>query len=214
MTTADNGDHGGNENSSSKSKVASLIEEYDLHGLGDELVEFWTMDSDERKSLRELAIYFNKELLTKVLHQTTMETLDGEPSNYYRLLTDDSVSSGTRVQTENRLEQNGIDVDKLKADFVSRQAIHTYVSKERDAKYEKTANSDDERIENRLETIQRLKNRLVAVSNRILEELNNSNVISTGTTRVTVLIRVHCQDCEGQYPISELLTGGGCDCND
>ena len=41
------------------SKVARLIKKYDLQGLGAELEQLWTADED-RKSLRELASYFDQ----------------------------------------------------------------------------------------------------------------------------------------------------------
>lgn len=121
---------------SSNSKVGRLIRRYDLAEIGDELERRWTADAGERMSLRELADYINRTLIEQALQQNATRTIDGEAANLYRLLAGDDVSSGQRIQAENRLEQNGVDVEQLRTDFVSRQAIHTYLNKEQDATYE------------------------------------------------------------------------------
>lgn len=48
-------------------KVARVIREYDLEGLGDELEHGWTADGDNRTSLRGLATYFNERVLDAAL---------------------------------------------------------------------------------------------------------------------------------------------------
>lgn len=197
---------------SSNSKVGRLIHRYDLAEIGDELERRWTADAGDRMSLRELADYFNRTLLKQALQQNATSTIDGEAANLYRLLARDDVSSGQRIQAENRLEQNGVDVEQLRTDFVSRQAIHTYLTKERDATYDQPAVSDEERVETRIDTIGRLRNRLVTVTEQVISELTQSDQLVSGETRVTVLVQVQCATCDTQYPIRQFLTNGGCDC--
>lgn len=207
QTTGDGGSGAG-----PRGKVATLIDEYGLTGIGDKLVDAWTTDTDERKSLRELANDFNEELLAEALRNSAAQTLDGEATNFYRLLTSDDVSSGTRIEAENRLEEHGVDVSQLRDDFVSRQAVHTYLTKERDASYAATDETDEERIESRLQTVQRLKSRLVAVAEQTLSELTTAGLVSVGNPQVIVLVRVQCGDCGVQYPFSELVRTGSCQC--
>ncbi|WP_436926158.1 rod-determining factor RdfA [Halosimplex amylolyticum] len=194
------------------SKVAALIERYDLVGLGDDLESRWTADGDERMSLRELADYVNESLIAAALRASDTQPVDGVASNYYRLLTSDDVSSGTRIEAENELESRGVDVDQLESDFVSRQAIHTYLTSERDASYESPDRSDSERADDRLQTVQRLKNRLATVAERVLTELEGSGYLSVGDARVTVLVSVQCRDCGEQYAFADIIANGGCDC--
>lgn len=196
----------------SKSKVVRLIQQYDLIDIGEELEHRWTSQTGDRSSLRELADYFNETLLERALQQNTTNTLDGEAANYYRLLTEDEITSGTQIQAQNRLEQHGVDVEQLKTDFVSRQAIHTYLTKERNATYDQPDQSDEGRTEARLDTIGRLKNRLVAVAEQAISELVQSDEVESGDTSVAVLVQVQCTDCDTQYPITQFLTNGGCDC--
>lgn len=197
---------------STNSKVGRLIHRYNLTGMGEKLERRWTTDTGDRMSLRELADYFNRTLLKEALQQNATSTIDGEAANLYRLLTGDDVSSGQRIQAENRLEQNGVNVDQLRSNFVSRQSIHTYLTKERDVRYDQPEVSDEERVEMRLDTIGRLKSRLVAVTKQVVSELTESDQLVNSGTRVTVLIQVQCGACDAQYPIRQFLMNGGCDC--
>jgi hypothetical protein len=71
------------------SKVARLIAEYGLDGLGDELEARWTGDGVERTSLRDLADYFNERLLEQTLIDAGMNALESDVSTMYRNLTDE-----------------------------------------------------------------------------------------------------------------------------
>lgn len=190
-------------------KVASVLDEYDLSALGDELVAHWTAEED-RMSLRELAEYLNKQLLTSLLEERQVETLAGEVDNLYELLTDDDVTSGTRIQAENRLREYGINVEALRSDFVTRQAIHTYLTKQREAAYE-TPEAEDI-VDRRLGELQRLKSRQQAVTEQTLSTLENSDRLSLGEFQVLVSTRVQCMDCGRQFDVAELIDRGKCDC--
>ena len=98
---------------SMNSKVGRLIEKYDLTGMDDQLIDFWTSDDEDNRSLRELADYFNREILRAAMNEAGMTTLDGEIENTYRLLTAEDVSTGVRTQAETTLERNGIDIETL-----------------------------------------------------------------------------------------------------
>lgn len=195
----------------SNSKVARVIREYGLDTIGDELEDQWTRENN-RMSLRELADYFNEELLSYLLDENTTRVLDEEASYYYHILTEEEVSSGTRVEVENRLAQHDIDVEQLKDDFVSRQALHTYLTKEREASYQQQELTASERTESRIETVGRLQTRLVSVAERALSEFRQAGLLSNQDADVRVLVQVECTDCHKQYPFSEFLRDG-CDCD-
>ena len=78
-------------------KVSRLIDEYDLSGMDEQLIDSWTSDGDEHRSLRDLTVSFNRELLRTAMDDAGMTTLDGEVANTYRLLTADDVSTGVRT---------------------------------------------------------------------------------------------------------------------
>ena len=117
-----------------RSKVVRLIDEYDLQGLGADLEQQWTADED-RKSLRDLASCFNQQLLQRTLEEADVQYLDGEIENTYRLLTGDEVSSAESTRVKRRLERDGIDVGALETDFVTYQAIRSYLKNHRGAEY-------------------------------------------------------------------------------
>jgi hypothetical protein len=99
-------------------KVVRLLDEFDMEGLGADLERRWTA-SEDHWSLRELATYFNKQLLDRTLHSVNVRTLDGEVDNIYRLLTGDDVTSVDRTRIRRRLEREEVDVDQLEKNFVT-----------------------------------------------------------------------------------------------
>ncbi|WP_247730593.1 rod-determining factor RdfA [Halovivax limisalsi] len=195
------------------SKVGRLIERYDLAGLGDELVERWTAPAEERDSLRELADVFNRRLLAAALAEAEVETLEGDVENMYRLLTDD-VSSGVRTEARNRLERQGVDVEALEREFVSHQAVHTYLRTYRDAAFEPAERGPDERRDVERERISRLQSRTEAVTEDAVERLAEADALSISRPSVLVDVRVFCDDCGGDYTVDELLSRGGCLCDE
>jgi hypothetical protein len=194
-----------------QSKVARLIDEYGLgHEFGDRLEDRWTADGDRRESLRTLADRFNERLLEAAMTDAGLSTVDGEIANMYRLLTDDNVSSGNRTEARRRLEREGIDVDRLETDFVTYQAIRSYLTEYRDAEYDDEG--DRSRPERVVQTIQRLTSRVRSVAERNLAQLRGTDRLTLGEFRLFVEISVLCEDCGSQYELVELLTRGGCDC--
>jgi len=197
------------KSSAKKGKVARVLDKYDLSTLGDILVSRWTAKNN-RMSIRQLTEFFNKQLLKSRLDKKRVDMLPGEIDNMYELLTDEDVTSGTRIQAENRLSEYGIDVDELRSDFVSRQAIHTYLTKHRQKTYNRP--DADETIDKRLEDLQRLKSRERAVTKQTLSTLRKTGHITLGQFQIFSSVQVQCSDCGRQFELSTLLDRGGCDC--
>ncbi len=194
-----------------ESKVARLIEEYGLgQQFGDQLEARWTADGDERDSLRTLADRFNRRLLEAAAADAGLSTVDGESANLYRLLTDDDVSGGNRTEARRRLEQAGVDVDQLEGDFVSYQAIRSYLTEYRNAEY--TDEREQARPDRVVQTLQRLTERVRSVADRSLTQLRDTGRLTLGEFRLFVDVSVLCEDCGSQYSVVELIRRGGCDC--
>ncbi|QLG60335.1 rod-determining factor RdfA [Halorarum salinum] len=205
-------DDDGASNETSITKVGRLLSEYGLgNEYGAQLEAAWTTEGEKRKSLRDLAEEFNRQLVTVAMRDAGISTLDGEVENMFRLLTDDNVSAGTRIKVRNRLERSGVNVDKLERDFVTYQAIRSYLQNERDAKYEGV--SDEDRLERTIESIERLQTRLSSVSESNLNQLRKTDRITLNEYHLFVSVDVLCEHCNSQYTIVELLNRGGCDCN-
>ena len=190
-------------------KVGRVLTEYDLLELHEELPDRWLGESGDPTSLRDLADLVNVALVSRAMEEAGEDPLEGEADNVYRLLTDDEVSTGVRTQQRNRLERAGIDVDALEDDFVTHQAVYTYltkglgISKETDQR---------EPIEKHEERIQRLRSRTTAVVENSLSELEESGEITGGEFDAIVDIQVYCNVCHTQAPLADFLEAGGCEC--
>lgn len=193
-------------------KVGRLIDAYDLAGLGAELERRWTATGEERLSLRDLETLFNRRLLERSMREAGMASIEGEVDNLYRSLTDDGASSGVRTEARNRLERGGVDVDRLERDFVSYQAVRTYLRDERGA--DRGERTDAEQLATDRETIQRLRARTGSVVEDKLERLRQTGRIELGEFRLFTDVTVLCEECGSQYSVAELLDRGGCECTE
>lgn len=191
-----------------QSKVARLIEQYDLGTIGEEMARRWTAE-DERSSLRELADYFNRAVLRAALEQEGARLLDGEVENTYRLLTADDIGRAERMRIRRRLEREGVDVDALLDQFVTYQTIRTYLKKYQDAEY---SPAETDPLEREIENVQRLRGRVDTVTSGKLEQLSDSGELRLGDFQTLIDVRVVCNDCNTQYDVVDLLRAGGCDC--
>jgi hypothetical protein len=201
----------GAENGGSRgrpSKVARIIEAYDLDGLGAELEAAWTAPEPERRSLRELAREVNRRIVTSVLAEDGEHPLPGEVETIANAVSGSEDGATTR-DVATRLEAQGHSMEDLAADFVSYQAVRTYLISERNVEYE-ASRSDP--IESARDRIQGLRGRLRAVTEGQLESLAGRGDIDLGDARVIATVTVYCEDCGRQFDLEELLDRGGCDC--
>jgi len=198
-------------NTGYRSKVNRLISEYELRGLGDELEHRWTRE-ENRDSLRALGDYFNKRLLAAAIEGSELGPLYSDIDNIYRILTDDAVSSGIRQETRSRLKHDGVDVDGLEEDFVTYQAIRTYLENYRGVKAPNGSTDTSSRLYTKRNTIQKLVSRLNTVTSEAIAELDTAGPLSIGDFEVIVNVDVHCEDCQSRLSVSELLREGGCHC--
>jgi len=189
-------------------KIPRVAAKRELTDVCEELAASWT--ANDSASLRSLATRFNRQVLRSAMEAAGMDILDGEVENTYRLLTEDSVGSGVRTEVRRKLEARGIDIAELESDFVSYQAVRSYLRDHPDVAYER----EDER--NRVETVDenvsRLRSRTVAVIEEKLSQLERTDRIDVGDFQVLLDIRIFCEDCGTQFSVDELLAREGCDC--
>lgn len=190
------------------SKVARVIEEYDLDGLGAELESAWTAPDGERQSLRDLAELVNRRIVRSVLERASDRPLPGEITTVVDALAGET-DRATERDVANRLEKLDVDKGELSADMVSYQAVRTYLTSVREAEYEPASTEPTVAARDR---IQGLRGRLRAVTDGQLEDLAEGDEISLGNSRVLVQVQVYCEDCGRQFDVEELLERGGCDC--
>lgn len=191
------------------SKVGRVIAEYDLDGFGAELEARWTGERGERTSLRDLADVLNRRLLRQAMAEAGDPPLEPDVEATYQALTGDGVSRGVQTQVRRDLQRQGVDVDSLEADFVTHQAVHTYLTEYRGAEH---VTGDDDPRDSARQTIQRLRSRTLAVVENSLDRLRKAGHLATGDLEVFVNVRVTCTDCGSQYDVVTLLSDGQCDC--
>lgn len=193
-------------------KLGRVAGEYDLSRLDDDLVAYWTGDGDEQRSTRELATLVNQRVLEAALREAGVSYKEGEIENTYRLLTDDDVTSGTRVQTRNELERDGVPVEAVESDFVSHQTVYNHLTKCLEASLETP--DDEERLERGAEKLGALQNRTEAVTVDTIAQLRRNDVIDVGEFDVLVSVTVTCEECHQQFTVRELLDERACGCAD
>jgi len=172
--------------------VARLIDKYELSKVGTELEERWTATGDAHRSLRSLATYFNTQILLTALRRADIDTADRDAETILETLTEAEGAEVDRVRLRRRLERNGIDVDALESDFVTYQAIRSYLKDVRGAEYEP---SGHDRIATEREMIQKLRGRTTTVTETKLEQLRDTGELAVSEFQVLVNIRVLCDAC-------------------
>lgn len=189
-------------------KVGRVAAAYECEDVHEELAN--RRRPPESTSLRDLADFFNRRVLAGALRTAGATPLDGEADNLYRLLTDDAVSSGSRVRARKRLEEDGVDVAALEERFVSHPTVGDHLTEclgvDPSRPSESSASAPEERIF-------KLQNRTEAVVRSTLDQLGRSPDLSAGTLSVVVDVRVSCRDCGAHAPVEEFLDGGGCECD-
>jgi len=193
-------------------KIGRGLEEYGLPSLNDELARRWQGDGNERTSLRELATVYNQRILAAALDRAGASRIDGEVANFYRLLTDDDVSTGIRTQTRRQLESEGVSVETVEDQFVSHQTIHTHFTDCLDVSRDDTRAAPAERRRTDRDRIRALQHRTEVVTTDALDRLRGADALEIGEFDVLVDVSVLCADCNTQYDIGELLDEGGCSC--
>jgi hypothetical protein len=140
-----------------------------------------------------------------------LSPVDGEVANNYRVLADDAVSEGDRIQLRRRLEGAGIDVDALLDDFVTYQAIRSYLKDIRDVTYDHESATTTESVRERVD---RLVGRTESVVDGQIAQLRSNGDLPIDDFRVLVDVQVYCEGCNTQYKVATLLEDGGCDCEE
>lgn len=188
-------------------KVARCIDKYDLPEMGPTLEARWTGESGERTSLRDLAEIFNRTLVEAALRDVDTLPLSVDVGGIYEALRRGSRTE--RLRAERRLEREGVDAEALTADFVSHQAVHTYLRRNREAS---PPASTTNTVENRIQTIEKLEGRVAAVAEAAVSGVPAAEDADTPAYEVLVDVKGVCTACGETYAVRDLLTRGGCRC--
>jgi hypothetical protein len=168
-------------------------------------------EADDGPGLRRLARQFNRGVIGAALLQSGNPALEGEAELLYGLLTGDGVEEAERSRARRRLDERGIDADKLVEDFVSYRTIDRHfkncTGRERSTSPDTLAPADA------LDRINALKRRLEQVSKKSIAEVRAADGPGGESGDVDVYIRltVVCPECNEQLTAQEVLREG-CGC--
>jgi hypothetical protein len=140
-----------------------------------------------------------------------IDTIEGEASNLYRLLTDESVTAGKRVDAESRLRRNGVEADAVVGDFVSYQTVRNHLN---DCLGVETARDSTPSVADTRSTVHKLVSRVESVTLRSIERLRGHGKLSIVDPSVTVSVRVACSECNDEYTFAGLLEKSSCSCQE
>jgi len=190
-------------------KIDRVVNEYGLAGMGDELEERWLGTNEtEQSSTRELADYFNKEILRSAIRESDTFTLSGDVEEVYRALDDDESADATLVRS--RLEQSAIDVEAVTSDFISHQSVHRYLKEHREV--ERPERDPERKLADAVSVVQQLQGRTTAVTEQKIETLKNNDIVSVGEFSVLNDVQVICESCGRSHEVTSFFEQGGCGC--
>lgn len=189
-----------------KPKIERISEKYGIDDLGHELEERWLASGDDHMSLRELADYVNVKILKSTVNNEWPRPQ--EFSHIYSVLTSNDISPEKFEELRKNLTMLGIDVDDIKADFVSHQAVHSYLRNYRNVEYEREQRS----IEEDLETVHRIRSQLINITGSIIKKHRLKNDFNGDTYDINVDIQIHCKECDYSSSVEQYLENKGCEC--
>lgn len=194
----------GTEGSEPCCKVTRVAAEYHIPEINDRL----RRQRDRDESLRALATYFNKQVLSQALDSATREIV-GDADQIYAVLTSEDSNRSQQAELRSKLRQSGVDIETVESDFISHQTArnHLHDCLELDTGRQSTVDIDGGR-----KTIEWAQARSEGVIKETLERLRSAEELSGGPTEVTQSVRVGCGECGRTYPIAEFLDQRGCDC--
>lgn len=191
-------------------KIGRLVRRYGLEGFEEELERRWT-DSDDHSSLRELQRTVNRRVLRAALSDSGAPPLDGEAENYRRILTDSNVPEDRQIEACRRLENEGIDVEDVRSNFVSHQTVYNHLRSCRGIE-STDGKSNEERFSETKSRIFGLQNRTEIVTEQALSTLGSHDLLSPDEYDVVVDIQAVCESCGRSHDVALLLENGGCSC--
>lgn len=195
-------------NNAHRPKIIRIAGKYDLDQLGEKLEERWTATGDKHYSLRELADYVNTMILESAVNDSEEWPNSQDIEHMYTVLQSENISPGRAKELKRNLNRVGIDVEKVTADFVSHQAVHSYLKKHRKVNY----TPEENLLEEDLETIQRVRGRLTNITESIIDKYQAKNDLTTSDYSVFVDIQIYCEECQEKMALEDYFEEKGCDC--
>lgn len=187
-------------------KICSIINKYALEELNQQLCDRHASGD----SLRGLADFVNKRILKAAIDQADAY-LVAETDSIYKIFTDDDISSGRRTEMESKLENEGVDVETVRDDFVSHQTVKKHLNQELNVDTSRKTDFDQTDARSRIEWS---KSRHEAVIENTLSQLQAVDEIPDTDFMVFSSVHVTCEECDDTFTVHGFIENGGCDCSE
>lgn len=168
-------------------------------------------------SFREIAAYFNQEIVARALDDADIEqdrtlhaalTGDEIAEDVYDVLRRNSSSDIQRAEVRARLSDVGIDVSMLESAFVSHVTIRSHLQN----CVEVTPDESLPPFDQVINTTQGARSRAVNVIQSTIDRGVKNGQIQTGDLEVDISVQMSCQDCGDTFYLAELLDQRRCSC--
>ena len=186
-------------------KITRVARAYHIREVDTKLLQ----QRERGASLRELAMFFNKQVLSKALDQATQEVI-GDAETIYQVLIDDDTDRAREAELRSKLARYNVDIDDVQGDFISHQTVRNHLNgcREIDTGRESTLT-----LQEGQKTIEWAQARSEGVIEQTIERLRNAGEVADTQTEVTQSVRVACSACGQSYRIEAFLEQGGCSCH-
>ena len=179
-------------------KVCRVLDDHGLQHYDDRLLEEWRGDETQRKGYRQLARWLNVSLLRREMDKVGLSTLGDEADSKYDRLTSDGT---TAQEIASVLTREGIDVEQLRADFVSYGVVRTHLLDCLGASYDPPEPSDWEE-----DAIEIARNHADEKISAAVQSMTNKGRLAAGEdVTVHVTVEVECEVCQIRHPLRRVL---------
>ena len=186
-------------------KVTRVAQEYHIRDVDEKLLQ----QRERGTSLRELAIFFNKQILSKALDRATQEVV-GDTETIYEVLMDDDTDRARQAELRSKLTRYNVDIDDAQQDFISHQTVQNHLNDCRELNTGRESTLD---LEGGRKTIEWAQARSEGIIEQTIERLRNAGEVADTQTEVTQSVRVACSACGQSYRIEKFLEQAGCGCH-
>jgi hypothetical protein len=196
------------EGTKPRTKIDRVVERYGLGEIPDRLREFWLGVGDEQRSTRELADWFNQQVLSAAIADLTAVTISGDIEQIYNQLQGEDTADRRLIR--DRLKQRGVDIEAVESHFISHQTVYRYLTEELGV--EQPTPTPEEQAERAVQTVGRLRGRTAVVTRQSVETLISAGQAQIGPFSVITDVQVICEECGRSFDLPTLTETGGCGC--
>lgn len=176
------------------------MHKYGLEDMGDELVSLWG-PKEHQKSVRELALYVNEEVLDAALRDNNIIYDMSMVTSLVPKIDADETSF-----IESDLNERGVDTDAVGKDFVSYQSIYNYLTNVRGESYQE----EPKPVATTVSSLEGTDTHTEQIYENVTQKLQNQDELDGETPEVDVDVGLVCPSCGTRTDARIYLHNGGC----